>query len=164
MRRHRLVAPLTLVALAGCSTRATPRRVEVTPASDRIVRVALPSAGAQVSATGDFSWFAGDGVTLMARARRGERWSVEMDSARTRVRAKRPGGEPLGWQSGMIVRATGESFLTHGGKRYRGELGFVARDTGLLAVNRVDIEAYLRGVVPLEMGARPRGDSSALQA
>ena len=31
-------------------------------------------------------------------------------------------------------------------------------------MNRVGIEDYLRGVVPLEMGQRPRGDSAALQA
>jgi len=50
------------------------------------------------------------------------------------------------------------------GKRYRGALAFVAVDTAILVVNRLPLESYLRGVVPLELGVRSPNESAALEA
>jgi peptidoglycan hydrolase-like amidase len=39
-------------------------------------------------------------------------------------------------------------------RRYRGEVSIVAADSGVRVVNRLAVEAYLRGVVPRELGVR----------
>jgi len=51
-----------------------------------------------------------------------------------------------------------------GGKRYRGELVINATDSGLLVVNRLTMDDYLRGVVPLEIGNRTAAEVAAVQA
>lgn len=50
------------------------------------------------------------------------------------------------------------------GVPYRGLLRAVPTDSGLLVVNVVPLEAYLRGVVPLELGDRPGAERAALEA
>lgn len=50
------------------------------------------------------------------------------------------------------------------GKPYRGLLRTVPTDTGILVVNTVPLESYLRGVVPLELGERPTAERAALEA
>src|SRR5213075_444437 len=134
------------------------------PVADRRIRVALPSAGATIGGTRDFSWLESDGVAVVARAHTGEQWSVGYDGAGRRMRAVRSGGQELAWQRGLVARAQDNGVLTYNGKRYRGDLAFVAQDTGLVVINRLGIEDYLRGVVPVEMGTRPRSDTAALQA
>ena len=61
-------------------------------------------------------------------------------------------------------RASGESFVTYGGKRYRGELAIVSSDSGRLVVNTLSMDEYLRGVVPLEIGNRTAAEFAAVQA
>ncbi len=162
--RPRLVT-LTFL-LVACSTRAPARVILATvpPPLDRGIRVALPAAGARVSATGEFRWFDRDGASFITRGRKGESWYVEHDPAARRVRAVRPDGQATVWRQGLVARAGDDAFLIFNGRRYRGELVFAAQDTGLVVVNRLGIEDYLRGVVPLEMGTRSRGDAAALQA
>jgi stage II sporulation protein D len=55
-------------------------------------------------------------------------------------------------------------FVTVNGKRYRGEVVLTALDDGLLVANRLHIEDYLRGVVPLEIGRRVAGEEAAVAA
>jgi stage II sporulation protein D len=57
-----------------------------------------------------------------------------------------------------------DAFITWNGKRYRGELSIIASDSGLLVVNRLTMDAYLRGVVPLEIGNRTAAEFAAVQA
>lgn len=57
-----------------------------------------------------------------------------------------------------------EGLVSVNGRRYRGELTVIASDSGLRLVNRVPLEAYLRGVVPRELGTRSRSDRAALEA
>jgi stage II sporulation protein D len=56
------------------------------------------------------------------------------------------------------------SFVTWNGKRYRGELVISATDSGLLVVNELPMDHYLRGVVPLEIGSRTPAEFAAVQA
>jgi stage II sporulation protein D len=56
------------------------------------------------------------------------------------------------------------SFVTWNGKRYRGELLISATDSGLLVVNELPMDHYLRGVVPLEIGNRTPAEFAAVQA
>jgi len=58
----------------------------------------------------------------------------------------------------------GESFVTFGGKRYRGELSVASSDSGRLVVNTLSMNDYLRGVVPLEIGNRTPAEFAAVQA
>ena len=54
--------------------------------------------------------------------------------------------------------------MTLNKKRFRGDFAVLPLESSYEVVNRVRLEDYLRGVVPVEMGTRPREDSSALQA
>ena len=51
-----------------------------------------------------------------------------------------------------------------GGKAVRGELQFVPGSAGVTVINVVNLEEYLRGVVPAEMGPRSFPDLEALKA
>lgn len=65
----------------------------------------------------------------------------------------------------FIVRSiTPGAFVTYEGKRYRGELIITPSNGGLLVVNRLGVESYLRGVVPLEIGDRKPGEEAAVEA
>jgi len=50
------------------------------------------------------------------------------------------------------------------GKRYRGILRTVNTDSGVLVVNVLPLDQYLKGVVPLELGERPTAERAALEA
>ena len=64
-----------------------------------------------------------------------------------------------------VVRSTdNNSFVTWNGKRYRGELVISSTDSGFLVVNRLPLESYLRGVVPLEIGNRKPEEHAAVEA
>ena len=68
-------------------------------------------------------------------------------------------------QASSLVRpAGGDSFVTFGGKRYRGELVITPSDSGRMVVNRLSMDDYLRGVVPLEIGNRTAAEFAAVQA
>lgn len=70
-----------------------------------------------------------------------------------------PGREPL------VIRPEPNSpFVVWNGKRYRGDLVISATDSGLLVVNRLPMDDYLRGVVPLEIGNRTAAEFAAVQA
>lgn len=58
----------------------------------------------------------------------------------------------------------GDSFVTFGGKRYRGELMIASGDSGRMVINRLRMDDYLRGVVPLEIGNRTAAEFAAVQA
>ena len=133
-------------------------------ASDRTLRVGLVSASAsRISASGDWQLYASDGDRLVARVPSGEVWRVERSAER--LRGLGPAGISSAWQSGgLVARASGSALLALNGKHYRGELLFVPGDTGITVVNRVRMDDYLRGVVPLEIGTRDARDAEAVQA
>jgi len=60
-------------------------------------------------------------------------------------------GELLALSGPVTVRAAPGSFLTYGGKGFRGDLRVTRSGKGLQLVNVVGLEAYLLGVVPGEM-------------
>ena len=161
MNRRTFALVLVLVA---CSTRASRIPAPRPAYPDRSIRVALTIPTPRVGATGDFRWFEADGRSFVANGRRDEQWRVERESPGTRVRAVRPDGIPTVWQSGLLARVNDDGMITVNGKRYRGEVFVLPIDTGLVVVNRLGTEDYLRGVVPVEMGSHPLGDSAALQA
>ena len=52
----------------------------------------------------------------------------------------------------------------YGGRQYRGRLDVVADAGAFAVINRVDLNEYLRGVLPGEIGSRDPRDRAALQA
>ncbi|HKC81907.1 MAG TPA: SpoIID/LytB domain-containing protein, partial [Gemmatimonadaceae bacterium] len=66
--------------------------------------------------------------------------------------------------STLVVTPEPNSFVVWNGKRYRGELVITGTDSGHFVVNRLSMDDYLRGVVPLEIGNRTAAEFAAVQA
>lgn len=72
-----------------------------------------------------------------------------MERSGRRVRALRPDGGGTPWTDGpLLARPLNAALLSLGGKPYRGDLALYGGDTGVVVVNVVKIDDYLRGVVP----------------
>jgi stage II sporulation protein D len=129
------------------------------------LRVELLAGASSVRLSGNGAWrmYEADGATFITGATSGETWRFER--AARRVRAVRVDGDPTPWEQGSILaRVTDDGYLAVNGKPYRGSIRIVATDSGLMVVNFLSVEDYVRGVVSLELGTRQPGDSAALQA
>lgn len=133
---------------------------------DRMAMIALDTREARgtVSATGAWSIAEQGGRVGLVKGVGGEAWRIEQRGKLLRVAGK--GSDATPWRQGpFVVKATGEnSFLRFGIRRYRGELVFSATDSGILVVNRLPVEDYLKGVVPIEIGTRQATDMAAVEA
>jgi stage II sporulation protein D len=142
-------------------TAARPARSNQTPSS-RPVRVLLGSVPREAALPAATKWkLIDEKRRVVASAESSERWSVLRDGRRLRViHADAPSSA---WIDGPLTFETGADVAWQK-KTYRGILVFSPADTGLLIVNRVDVEEYLRGVIPLEIGARLTSDHAAVEA
>lgn len=141
---------------------------------DQPVRIALATAAAdgRITATGDWRLFERNGETLVGTSVASEEWSVapagqerSIAPAGQRIRLGRIGSATELRAGPIIARpSAGGSLLKWNGKPYRGELIISATDTGLLVVNLLSMDSYLRGVVPLEIGNRTAAEFAAVQA
>lgn len=171
-----LVAAAVLAVACAPHGRGVPRASAVPTASgeahgrlggpDRVARIALAGKAvlAPVTATGRWRIDEQGGRQLLVRGKGGETWRIEQKGALLRVAGD--GGDATPWREGpFVARAPeGGGVLRYDNRRYRGELWFTPTDSGLLVVNRVSVEDYLRGVVPIELGTRQPGDRAALEA
>jgi len=144
-----------------------PRRLNAARETTIRVLVAVGFSAVRVGSTRAVVFLEGDGEHLIARSGTGAAWRIERDGRR--VRAVRPDGVPTVWVEGPIIarsEGTGEPAtpLVLTGKSYRGEFLFYGADSGVMVVNRLPIEEYLRAVVPLEMGTRSSSDVAAVEA
>jgi stage II sporulation protein D len=135
------------------------------PAAEPLVRVGITvdSAAAVVGATTAFDVRVVGGA-VVARGSAGETWTFTAD-ADGRISARGPGGatEPRAASLRVIPAAPGG--LTIGGRQYRGEALIVPRSgSRVTAINVVDMEAYLLGVVPREIGRLPAAQIEATKA
>lgn len=138
-----------------------PSDPDVPDAGDATIRVLL-SVSPRVSSPGGLIFVRQDGG-FVARASRDETWRIERSGRR--VRAVSAGGIGTPWINGpLIARPQGAALLNIGGKPFRGDVAFHAGDSGVMVVNVVKIDDYLRGVVPLEIGTQSLDDSAAVQA
>jgi stage II sporulation protein D len=177
-RRGALVALVAAMVVAGACAR---RRIATTisssgdvehvrrgprDASERTVRVLLAGGAASVrlSAEGHWKMFASDGVTPLALPAPRERWVLEGDGRL--VSARREESRPVSLrESPIVVRPLDpEGTIAFAGRHWRGELLVSAGDGGLVVVNRIRMDDYLRGVVPLEIGTTALGDAAAVEA
>ncbi len=133
---------------------------------DRTARIGLTLAtrSAPVSATTRWRIDEQGGRQSLVRGTGGEQWRIEQRAGLLRVAGD--GDDATPWRTGPFVArpSATDGFVRYNGKRYRGELWFTASDSGVLVVNRLAVEDYLRGVVPLEIGTRQPTDRAAVEA
>jgi stage II sporulation protein D len=133
---------------------------------ERLIRVAVATNAmdARVGGSGGWRLYERQGTAMIVPGARNERWRIQHDGSR--MRAVRSDGLPTSWVTPpLIARADGgEALIVYNEKRYRGELAFYPGDSGVLVVNQLMLDDYLKGVVPLEIGRRQPGDSAAIQA
>jgi stage II sporulation protein D len=180
LRRGASVALAVVASIAACSTAR--RRVATTTvsspgdverpvrgprdASERVVRILLASRQGSVPLTAEGGWrmFAPDGTTLLALPQPRERWVLERDGRLVSARREDSRAVPLR-ESPIVVRPLDPGgTVGFNGKRWRGELLVSVADDGLIVVNRVRMDDYLRGVVPLEIGTTSPADAAAVEA
>jgi stage II sporulation protein D (peptidoglycan lytic transglycosylase) len=170
MRRwpKRALASLALLATAACPR--TPRAPQPAAAGEPELRiglaVGLPNASIGGAESGElFVSEAASGLPV-GSVPAGVRWVVFPDSADpSRLRLVKPDStrtEPL--RGIAVVNVTENRFAVANGRRYRGRISIVSGRGGLTVVNRVNVESYIAGVVPPEIGARRPDELAAVLA
>lgn len=164
------LAPLAVLLLAGACTLAGPRpggRADVPDlpggtGAEPDVRVGVVVGAPGIAVGGTEGLEAVDeGGRVRARLSPSEVWS-----------ARRAGdGVELTGEGGVVrsgtvtVRPRGDGHVTVDGKAYRGAVVLRPAGEGVTAVNVLDLETYLLGVVPHEIGAgRPPEEVEAVKA
>ena len=156
-----------MLGAAACAS-ALPRGSEapVVDDGDQPVRIALSTSdeSAKVGGTGSWRVYSRNSSNLVVKGTAGDVMSIEPRGNQLVV--IRGSGSATSRRAGpFLVRATTPgSFVTYEGKRYRGDLIITPNNVGLLVVNRLGVESYLRGVVPLEIGDRKPGEEAAVEA
>lgn len=157
-RASRSLVLAALVTLAGCVRREVPPAPSPPPAPgapglparEPAVRVGIivDSASAELSSPSGLQLLTPEGQVVRSVSP-GERVTVSADG----VGRLRIGGSPAGGATRLTVRPTGAGPLDIGGRAYRGDAVLQANGPGRVTViNRVEMEEYLLGVVPREIG------------
>ena len=131
-----------------------------------LVRIALATAASapEIGATGSWRLHEGGSNGVVVRATEEETWLLQR-SGRVLRAVRDGGGSTLPPGDVLVARPVEpETMLVFDGRRYRGEIAFVATDSGVLVINRLPLEQYLRGVVPLEIGNRTIEEREAVAA
>ena len=161
-----------LVALLGglaCTRSTPPARAPDAPApvpspatGARIARVSLGQvANPVVTATAAWRVVDSNG-RVVARGDSGERVSLAATDGVLRLIERGGTSRVAGAQ--LVLASAGAGVVSVNGRRYRGEVSLVAGDSTVSVINRVAVEAYLRGVVPRELGIRGPAERAALEA
>ncbi len=130
--------------------------------ADQPVRIALVTAASngRIGATGGWQLSDRNGATVIARPSSTEEWTITTEGGFRAVQGERSQAV----EGPIVVRpSSAGSLLKWNGKRYRGELIVTRGDSGLLVINVLPMDAYLRGVVPLEIGTRTAAEFAAVQ-
>ena len=158
--------PIRVGASANGDIAPASRSVSPRDASFRLVRVALATRASSVELTADGGWmlFAADGATPVAVTQPGERWVLEADNGL--VSARRADSQPVSRRDTLIFARSTEQggTLRSNQRRYRGELLVRVTAGGLMVINRLPMDDYVRGVVPLEIGTNDASDVAAVEA
>ena len=140
--------------------------------SEQQVRILLttPDSATAVGSTGDWMVLTEDSDQPLARLRATQRVDFntriyqDCNTAGFCTDMQTVAGLPVNRGTLVARPANRDSYMTFGGKRYRGELVLNKSDSGIVAINRVSMDSYLRGVVPLEIGNRTSAEVAAVQA
>jgi stage II sporulation protein D len=164
----RALASLALLATAGCPH--APPAPQPAAAGEPELRiglaVSLPTASIGGPESGEL--FVSEAASGMAVGSipAGVRWVVRPDSADpSRLRLVRPDSTRTDPLRGIaVVNVTESRFVVANGRRYRGRINITSDRGGLTVVNRVNVESYIAGVVPPEIGARRPDELAAVLA
>ena len=163
LSRH--AAGLAAICIAACTRPSAPAPSSPVPnaidaASLRVSLGVVP--GATLTATDAWRLVDRDG-RVAAAGRAGDPLSLSSQGGAVmlvgRAGSRRELAGPL-----SLAAVKPEAVISVNQRRYRGTLSILAADSGVRIVNRVNVEAYLRGVVPRELGVRGPGDRAALEA
>jgi stage II sporulation protein D len=134
--------------------------------SDQPVRIALATSARQARFASGGSWVIYNRNSEHVVTRGNANAGVKVQLSRGRLVAVRDDGSMTSRYTGsFIVRSrTPGALIRYDGKRYRGEIIVLPTEGGMLIINRLAVESYLRGVVPLEIGDRKPGEEAAIQA
>ena len=166
-----LAALFAVAALAACRpgepvAPAPPRPpVSGLPSVEPTVRVGITvdSAAALVGASTDFT-IRTQTNDVIARGRAGETWTFSAD-ADGRISARGPASDTQPRAGPLRVMPEPPGGVIIGGRPYRGDALVISRAAGqITAVNVVELESYLLGVVPREIGRRPATEIEAMKA
>jgi len=156
------------MALAGCRPAGpAPERVAAgLPRAEPTVRVgvAVDAEQVRVSSAGALELAVpGDGAAVRLPA--GSVLTVSAD-ADGRLRVRTASGAGVGDGAAVVrIAPAGEDAVLVDGRPYRGEVLLRSVTPGRVsAINVLELEEYLRGVVPLEIGARPASEIEAVKA
>jgi stage II sporulation protein D len=147
--------------------------IEETPAprerrleGSQVVRIALATSAEHItlSATGEWRLYDSGGESTLLHAEGGDLWTVEAQGSGLHA-VHDDGGTTPARPAPFIARTVARgAFVTVNGKRYRGEVWVIPSKGKVMVVNRLYLEDYLRGVVPLEIGRRQPGEEAAVAA
>lgn len=167
MTAARSVLAVGLLMLA-CRPGEAPRATTPIPGLPRRepgvrIGITVDSSAAVVGAQTSFEIRASDRVLATSPA--SESWTVTAEGD-ARLRATSSAGrtiEPMPGPLRVVAERGGPVLI--GQRPYRGEAVLTARAGGrVTAVNVVELEAYLLGVVPREIGRRPAAEIEAIKA
>lgn len=134
----------------------------------KVVRIALATSADKVtiSSTGAWRLFDGGGVSTLVRAEGGQLWTVQNHKGVLRA-VDDDGTVTPDRPAPFVARAASRgAVLTVNGAHYRGEVWVLPASNGddVIVVNRLYLEDYLRGVVPMEIGHRTEDEREAVAA
>ena len=170
MRRwpKRALASALLIATAACPRPSgAPQPTAAGEPELRIgLAVGLPNASIGGAESGEL--FVSDAASgaAVGSVPAGVRWVVRPDSADpSRLRLMKPDSTRTEALRGItVVNVTENRFVVANGRRYRGRISIWSGRGGLSVVNRVNVESYIAGVVPPEIGARRPDEVAAVLA
>ncbi|HUQ83129.1 MAG TPA: SpoIID/LytB domain-containing protein [Gemmatimonadaceae bacterium] len=164
MPAGRSVAGAAALMMLAC-TRSPSPTVSVRPPNvidGRVVRVSLGTMASARLAAADGWQLRGRDGRVVASGDGASRPALSLSGGRIRVEGV--SGAPLDLDGPLAFSSRGGGPTSLNQRRYRGELAITATDSVLRVVNRVDLESYLRGVVPRELGVRGPNERAALEA
>ncbi|HUQ19225.1 MAG TPA: SpoIID/LytB domain-containing protein [Gemmatimonadaceae bacterium] len=166
MHKIAMVAFLGAVACASTMARSSNGDGVTADQSDQPVRIALATSADSAKVGGSGAWriYSRNSTSLVTRGAASE--TMRIESRGGQLVAIKAGGSATSRQAApfLIRSASPDSYVMYNGKRYRGELIITPNNGGLLIVNRLGVESYLRGVVPLEIGDRKAGEEAATES
>jgi stage II sporulation protein D len=163
---------VTWLAIGSCTPAAAPPAPTPAPTArgpaqthgepDIRVGLAVGSSTATVGGAGELIVTDPAG-SYLARIAQGETWRVAITGTGLAVVSPAGRNSTPSPQLEVIAGDSGAPVLVNG-RRYHGTLTVLRDRTGITLVNRVPLEAYLRGVVSAEMGRRIPLEQEALRA
>ncbi len=144
-----------------------PRGTRARHAAPRTVRIAIARSvtSARLSADSEWAMYDAGGALVLGPSAAGAQWVVQAEGGQLGARRESSASTGRRYATLTARSVVGGGTIDFNGRRWRGELMVSVDDRGgLLVVNRLPMDLYLRGVVPLEIGTRAMADIAAAEA